>query len=109
MKAKMMNGKKLSGPMMATLAESYVTAINNGAVPNIETAWSYICKNECQKAIEEAFNQAESQLKDLTQQMPMDESDFKASYKQIRGRSLELFHKKAVGSGVQETYLMELK
>jgi hypothetical protein len=59
-KAKMMNGKKLSGPMMANLAESYVTAINNGAVPNIETAWSYICKNECQKAIEEAFNQAES-------------------------------------------------
>jgi hypothetical protein len=39
----------------------------------------------------------------------MDESDFKASYKQIRGRSLELFHKKAVGSGVQEPYLLELK
>ena len=46
-KAKTLNGKKLSGSMLATLAEAYVTAINNGAVPNIETAWSYICKSEC--------------------------------------------------------------
>lgn len=36
---KMLNGKKLTGPMLATLAESYVSSINNGAVPNIETAW----------------------------------------------------------------------
>ena len=40
---KTLNGKKLTGPMMYTLAESYVLAINNGAVPNIETAWTYIC------------------------------------------------------------------
>jgi len=31
--------------MLAGLADSYVTAINNGALPNIETAWSYICEN----------------------------------------------------------------
>lgn len=41
--------------MMVTLAESYVSSINNGAVPNIENAWSYICKSECQKAIEESI------------------------------------------------------
>ena len=35
----MLNGKKLTGPMLATLAGSYVASINNGAVPNIETAW----------------------------------------------------------------------
>ena len=38
-KPKMLNGKKLSGPMLATLAHSYVNSINNGAVPNIESAW----------------------------------------------------------------------
>lgn len=42
-KPKMLNGRKLTGTMMATLAESYVLSINNGAVPNIENAWSYIC------------------------------------------------------------------
>ena len=38
-KPKMLNGKKLSGPMLANLAQSYVVSINNGAVPNIENAW----------------------------------------------------------------------
>ncbi len=38
--------------MLAGLSEAYVKAINNGAVPNIDNAWTYICKNECQKAME---------------------------------------------------------
>ncbi len=54
-KPKVLNGKKLSGAMLSTLASSYVTAINNGAVPNIESAWNYICKNECNKAIDESL------------------------------------------------------
>lgn len=54
-KPKVMNGRKLTGQMMATLAESYVASINNGVVPNIENAWSYICKSECHKAIEESM------------------------------------------------------
>jgi hypothetical protein len=44
-KPKLMHGKKLSGDMLYNLAGSYVEAINKGAVPNIETAWSYICKS----------------------------------------------------------------
>jgi hypothetical protein len=49
-KGKTLNGKKLNGIMLYNLALSYVDAINKGAVPNIESAWSYICKNECLKA-----------------------------------------------------------
>lgn len=40
------NGQKLSGTMFAGLIRSYVEAINKGAVPSIENAWSYISKNE---------------------------------------------------------------
>ena len=47
---KVMHGKKLSGDMLYNLAGSYVDAINRGAVPNIETAWSYICKSQCLRA-----------------------------------------------------------
>ena len=46
-KPKTMAGKALSGGMLATLAGQYVQAINNGAVPNIESAWTYICRSEC--------------------------------------------------------------
>jgi hypothetical protein len=59
MKPKMMNGKKLNGEMLYHLLGSYVDAINRGAVPNIETAWSYICKNECIKAQYEAYDKFE--------------------------------------------------
>jgi len=45
-----MHERKLNGEMVFNLALSYVEAINKGAVPNIESAWSYLCKNECLKA-----------------------------------------------------------
>jgi Guanylate-binding protein, C-terminal domain/Guanylate-binding protein, N-terminal domain len=49
-RGKTLNGKKLNGVMLYNLVLAYVDAINKGAVPNIESAWSYICKNECLKA-----------------------------------------------------------
>ncbi|MBK8663288.1 MAG: hypothetical protein IPN18_16410 [Ignavibacteriales bacterium] len=29
--------------MLAGLVQNYVSAINQGVVPNIQSAWSYIC------------------------------------------------------------------
>lgn len=43
MKVKKLNGKNLNGQMLYHLASDYVKAINEGAVPNIESAWTYIC------------------------------------------------------------------
>jgi hypothetical protein len=61
-KPKLMHGKKLNGEMLFNLSLSYVDAINKGVVPNIETAWSYICKNECQKALYDAYEKFEKNL-----------------------------------------------
>jgi hypothetical protein len=41
---KTLNGKPLTGDMYATLVSSYIDAVNSGVVPNIENAWTYICK-----------------------------------------------------------------
>jgi hypothetical protein len=64
MKPKRLNGKNLNGDMFAGLVKSYVHAINNGAVPNIENAWTYICKNECAKACESALETYNKVLKE---------------------------------------------
>ena len=48
---KMLNGKALTGEMLLELCLAYTEAINTGSVPNIQTAWSYVCQNECQRAI----------------------------------------------------------
>ena len=47
MKPKTLNGHNLSGLMYTNLVRCYVEAINCGAVPAIESAWTYICRNEC--------------------------------------------------------------
>jgi hypothetical protein len=54
-KPKKLNGKALNGAMFWNLMKSYVESINKGAIPSIESSWAYICKNECLKAQEDAF------------------------------------------------------
>jgi hypothetical protein len=55
-KPKKINGKPLNGAMFWNLITSYVQSINKGAIPSIESSWAYICKNECQKALEESYD-----------------------------------------------------
>jgi hypothetical protein len=75
-KPKTLNGKKLTGQMLATLAESYVVSINNGVVPNIENAWSYICKSECHKAIEESIQKFEETIREIAlTRVPMEDEE----------------------------------
>jgi len=52
MRPKTHEGENLNGYMLVGLIHSYVEAINNGAIPNIENAWDFICENECRKASE---------------------------------------------------------
>lgn len=63
-KPKLMHGRKLNGEMLYNLAGSYVEAINRGIVPNIENAWSYICKNECLKAQSDAYERFEKNFQE---------------------------------------------
>jgi hypothetical protein len=105
----MLNGKKLTGQMMASLAESYVQSINNGAVPNIENAWAYICKSECHKAIEESFSKFESIMRDIAlNKIPLEEEELADIYADAKREAIAVFTKKAVGN-VAEEYVRELK
>jgi hypothetical protein len=42
-KPKIIKGECLDGPMYLSMLQSYLTAINNGSVPNIQNAWTYMC------------------------------------------------------------------
>ena len=43
---KEMNAKPINGKILAGLLESYVEALNKGAVPNINTAWEGVVEEE---------------------------------------------------------------
>lgn len=50
-KPKTLNGTVISGKILIELAHTYVDAINKGAVPNIENAWTNISREQSLKAM----------------------------------------------------------
>lgn len=61
-KAKKVNGKQLNGHLLVALCKGYMEAINKGALPNVESAWYYVCRSEGIKAIKQASNFLESKI-----------------------------------------------
>ncbi len=76
-KVKEINGQKLNGDMYSMILESYIEAINEGAVPNIENAWSYMCKQKSAELIEECYQIYVREIKEsLAPLIPCTEEKF---------------------------------
>ena len=106
---KILNGKELNPEMLISLAENYVLAINKGAVPNIENAWTYICQNESKKSLEKTVARLDQFINDeVIHRIPMEEKELKEIKADIRKDWVSFFVKTWVG-GVIEEYLEELK
>ena len=58
---KKLNGQELSGEMFINLLSSYVNMINEGAVPIIQTAWTYIRQNQALLAKKRCLEDYDSQ------------------------------------------------
>ena len=50
-RAKSVNGRALSGAMLATLAKTYADALNAGGVPTISTAWDRVLQSQAAEAV----------------------------------------------------------
>ena len=108
-KPKTLNGKQLSPSMFVTLAENYVNAINEGAVPNIENAWTYICQNEAKKSLENSINRFDDFInEEIIHRIPMEEKEIREMYREAKEDCVKSFTKSCVG-GVIDEYMEELK
>jgi len=93
-----MDGKVLNGQMYAGLIKAYIDSINNGSVPNIESAWSYVCKSECMKAVSEGIESYDSIVKEvLHNKLPLPAEELKNYHMIGKEKACTLFKKKAVG------------
>lgn len=109
MKPKVLNQKKLSGEMYSSMMKNYVKAINDGAVPNIENAWNYMCREQCEKVSAEAFQMFEIKLKEnLSQKWPCTEDEFNQAARGAKNVGYDLFKKKAFGDNLED-FFAELK
>ena len=108
-KPKSINGRKLNGEMLFNLALSYAEAINKGAVPSIESSWSYICKNECLKAMQDSYEVFERKFYNIFQEnVPMHEQELNEAFKTSKRLAMEIFDKVAVGD-IRNEFIKQLK
>jgi hypothetical protein len=104
-KPKMINGKILNGDMFWNLCKSYVDSINQGTIPSIESSWSYICKNECMKALDEAMETFNRTLtEEIQNEGPLYEEELKDKYLVAKRAALIFFETTAVGE-VRDKFL----
>lgn len=108
-KAKTMNGNQLTPEMFLTLAESYVYAINKGAVPNIENSWTYICQNESKKSLDKAIDAFDESVNThIIYELPFEEEMLRQFYKEKKKECRDIFIKNCIG-GIIEEDLQSLK
>ena len=71
-KPKTVMGKNINGDMLIEICEAYVTAINTGNSPNIENAWTYVCKSETNKAMEYCIKQFSTALDKVAEPLELE-------------------------------------
>lgn len=103
-KPKTLNGKYITGEMLLELCHSYTKAINDGLVPSIKSAWSYVCLNECQRAINESVRIYEADMKQylINAKKGQDIQILINDEEMIRESSISGFKQRAVGSDTDE-------
>lgn len=84
----------VTGPVLAALAEAYVTAINQGAVPTIATAWQGVAEAECRRACDAAIAAYQAAFNADT---PVDEARMNAEHVRCVQLANAVFEDGAVG------------
>lgn len=105
---KTLNGSLLSGEMLVGIMRNYVESINSGAVPNIENAWTYICKDHSRKLFADCFSYYEQRFQsNLNDGWPTSEELLEHIHEELHRECITKFRKEFMGEGVSD-YLEEL-
>ena len=94
---KKLNGTPINGEILSELIKNYVEAINDGAIPNIENAWTRICRNECSKRAAEALKFYENRLNDdICKRLPLSEPEIKNLHNKFKAEAVTYYRQKAL-------------
>ena len=105
---KKLNGQELNGEMFIDLIKSYVKMINDGAVPVIQTAWTYMRQNQAVNAKKNAIENYKKKALELNNKFPMKEDYLKNILKKIKKEVYLSFKEEIIGEP-EEKDLKELK
>ncbi|WCJ27102.1 Guanylate-binding family protein [Euphorbia peplus] len=86
----------MTGPILVGITESYLEALNNGAVPTISSSWQSVEEAECRKAYDTA---TEIYMSAFDRSKPPEEVFLREAHEEAVQKSLAAFNANAVGIG----------
>nr|CAD1823814.1 unnamed protein product [Ananas comosus var. bracteatus] len=93
---KQVGATMMTGPLLAGLTQSFLDAINKGAVPTISSSWQSVEEAECRRAYDFAVEVYTSSF-DRTK--PAEEDALREAHEDAVGKALAAFNSCAVGAG----------
>ncbi|XP_075666147.1 uncharacterized protein LOC142635984 [Castanea sativa] len=86
----------MTGPILVGITESYIAALNNGAVPTISSSWQSVEEAECRRAFDSATDVYKSSF---DRSKPPEEVTLRETHEEAVQKSLATFNAGAVGVG----------
>ncbi|KAG6549388.1 hypothetical protein Mapa_009107 [Marchantia paleacea] len=86
----------MNGPRLAGLTQSFLDALNAGAVPTIATSWQNVEENECRRAHDMAV---ENYLRMFDRSTPPEENALQDAHEAAVQAALAIYNHEAVGTG----------
>ncbi|KAM7500756.1 hypothetical protein LguiA_025170 [Lonicera macranthoides] len=86
----------MTGPIFAHITQSFLDALNNGAVPTITSSWQSVEEAECQRAFDAA---TEVYMSAFDRSKPPEEAALREAHEEAVQKSFATFNATAVGAG----------
>ncbi|KAL7212996.1 hypothetical protein ACSBR2_015657 [Camellia fascicularis] len=104
---KQLGATVMTGPILARITQSFLDAINNGAVPTITSSWQSVEEAECQRAYDLA---TEVYMSGFDRSKPPEEAALREAHEEAFKKSMSAFNGSAVGAGsTRQKYEMRLQ
>ncbi|KAL8468121.1 hypothetical protein ACS0TY_031380 [Phlomoides rotata] len=104
---KQMGATVMTGPIFARITQSFLDALNNGAVPTITSSWQSVEESECQRAYELG---TELYMSSFDRAKPPEEAALREAHEDAVQKSMAAFNDTAVGAGsVRQKYEKRLQ
>lgn len=92
LKPKRMDGQVLSGRLFVDLATEYCKAINNSAVPTIQSAWTSVVQHQLRLCLKDAVQLYRSEMNaKAMQRLPMDASVLSEVHKAAQADAINVY------------------
>ncbi|KAK8485100.1 hypothetical protein V6N13_062971 [Hibiscus sabdariffa] len=102
---KQVGGTVMTGPVLIGITQSYLDALNNGAVPTISSSWQSVEEAECRRAYDSA---AEIYMSSFNRTKPPEEVALREAHEEAIQRAMAEYNASAVGVGAMRKKYEEL-